>query len=358
MSTDARDEWRRAWRELRWRVGPGARQRALQAPHVRGVGNVDRVLALFVIASLPAALLGAWAAGQSLLAGAGGAPGWRGDAIRALGLPASAGQPLAELAAGLIVALPLLAVAVAVALAWETVFAAMRRRPTDPGWFMTAWLFTLLLPPTTPPWQVVIGLSFGLVLGCHIFGGTGRYIASPAVLGAIFLRFAYPSGDGASAWLDVAGSHTWWAATAAGPGGLGTGSALACLFGAAVLAAARIASARTLAGGVIGLGVGWFIAGALGDPVAPQWHAVLGSAAFCWAFTLTDPTVLPLTRPARWAHGILFGLLLILIREGDPTQPEGSLSAVLLAALCVPLLDFAALRWYRARSGGRLELRA
>ncbi|NIW24178.1 MAG: hypothetical protein GWN29_06200, partial [Gammaproteobacteria bacterium] len=40
-----------------------------------------------------------------------------------------------------------------------------------------------------------------------------------------------------------------------------------------------------------------------------------------------------------WAYGILFGALVVILRMADPARPEATVSALLLASLCVPLID-------------------
>ena len=74
-------------------------------------------------------------------------------------------------------------------------------------------------------------------------------------------------------------------------------------------------------------------------------------------FVLTDASTLPLTRAGRWIHGLLFGALVVAIRVLDPTHPDGSLFAVLLATLFVPLIDYFVLRHHIAQTEGGLELR-
>ena len=59
-------------------------------------------------------------------------------------------------------------------------------------------LFPLTLAPTTPLWQVALGIAFGIIIGKEIFGGVGYNILNPALTGRAFLFFAYPaqiSGD-------------------------------------------------------------------------------------------------------------------------------------------------------------------
>ena len=82
-----------------------------------------------------------------------------------------------------------------------------------------------------------------------------------------------------------------------------------------------------------------------------------GSLPICLAFVITDPTTSSLSKEGRWAHGLLFALFVVAIRVLDPTHPEGSLFAVLLATLAVPLIDYFAVRRHVARAEGQLELR-
>ncbi len=67
-------------------------------------------------------------------------------------------------------------------------------------------MFALILPPNLPWWQVVLGISFGVVIGKEIFGGVGMNVLNPALTGRAFLYFAYPaeiSGD--AVWVAVDG---------------------------------------------------------------------------------------------------------------------------------------------------------
>jgi Na+-transporting NADH:ubiquinone oxidoreductase subunit B len=54
---------------------------------------------------------------------------------------------------------------------------------------------------------------------------------------------------------------------------------------------------------------------------------------------------------SRWLHGALVGVLTIALRVLDPSHPEGTLFAVLLAGLTVPLLDHGVLRFTLRRNG-------
>ena len=68
---------------------------------------------------------------------------------------------------------------------WEILFAVARKHPISEGFLVTGLLFPLSLPPTMPLWQAAVGISFGVVIGKEVFGGTGRNIldADPRPVG-------------------------------------------------------------------------------------------------------------------------------------------------------------------------------
>lgn len=268
--------------------------------------SVDRRMLQIVFASLPAVLVMLWSRGLG-----GGAVGHL-DALLA-GL-----EPFALLHV----------VALVVCLFWEVIFARMLDRPADAGWLMSAWLYAAILPPTVTPLVAALGITVGVVFGCHIFGGTGRYLVSPALLGAAFVSVSYPSLYAAS---------SWQAQTA-------TPFALASFAGAAWLIARGVVSWRTIGGGAAAalLTAMLFSAASGESSVNPwYWHLVTGTFAFGLCFIATDPTTMPLTRPARWLHGLMCGALVVVIRSAVPAQPEGTLSALMFAGLCIALLDHA-----------------
>ena len=106
------------------------------------------------------------------------------------------------------------------------------------------------------------------------------------------------------------------------------------LAGAVFLIVTRATSVHLVAAGITAI-----VIGSLFDGAPWYAHLMTGSFAFLLAFVATDPTTRPATPAACWAFGGLFGALTILLRTLDPAGPEGSLSALLLASLCVPLFD-------------------
>ena len=52
---------------------------------------------------------------------------------------------------------------------------------------VSCFLFTLTLPPSTPLWIAAIGIAFGIFFGKGVFGGFGRNIFNPALVGRCFV---------------------------------------------------------------------------------------------------------------------------------------------------------------------------
>ena len=317
---------------------------------------------------MPAMMVSAWNAGSQMLTL--DPAGQRAQMLGAFGLSMSAGDWQSSLVLGLLYIAPLLLVVGTVSLFWAVLFARIRGQPVDPGWLMTAWLFVLLIPADLSLLLAGLGISFAAVLGLHIFGGTGRYLVSPAALGALFVQFSYPNAGVVSVrtgWDDIAARIASGkdailpeiADTASAAGAVPT--LIACIAGAALLARAGVISWRLVMGGALGIALAATLAASLSEmPVANigwQWHLALGPLPICLAFVITDPTTSSFTREGRWVHGLMFAFLLVAIRVLDPTHPDGSLFAVLLATLSVPLIDYLVVRRNVARAGGRLEVR-
>lgn len=287
-------------------LAPGSAARTDGAPHLRAPGGTQALNLQFVLASLPCAALG----------------------IGSLG-----GQ--------FNLALPLLALLTVTF--WECLFAGLRRRPVDEGILLTAWLFVLLVPVDVALAPALISLSFAVVFGKAVFGGSGRYLVSPPLLGLVFLTIAYPdAGNGP-------------AASAPGPG-FEVAGAVACLIGAAWLIGTRSASWRVIAGVIAGAVASVLLAttgSALGDPAAPgtAWlwveRLTMGGFAFGAVFVATDPAASAMTNPGRWLYGMLAGLL---------APFAGVMYAILLASLVAPLFDAAAVALHVRRRSAAARL--
>jgi Na+-transporting NADH:ubiquinone oxidoreductase subunit B len=360
-----------------------------QPPFIRDAANVQRMWNYFVIASIPAWLIGLWSLGhQTNIAIADfrleEVPGWRAWLLEQSGIGFGAYDVLACFAHGLLYFLPIFVVALLVGAFWEALFASVRRRRVDEGLLMIAWFFALLLPATVPLYQVALGMTFGIVVGKLIYGGSGRYLVSPALLALAFLVFSYPSllfGEGA--WVPLAGydqptvlelvnDEGGLKVVAAvdydysqlflgdRPGAIGTVSTLGALLGALFLVWTGMASWRVMLGSLLGL-VGVAL---LSNLLAPDnglfavpwyWHFVLGGYVFGAVFIATDPVAGPMTDAGRWGFGLLVGGLTILIRLVNPSYYEGVMFAILLASVFSPLIDFVVVEMNIRRRRLRLQ---
>jgi Na+-transporting NADH:ubiquinone oxidoreductase subunit B len=253
---------------------------------------------------------------------------------------------------------------------WEVIFALVRRHEINEGFLVTGLLFPLTLPPAIPLWQVALGISFGVVVGKELFGGTGRNILNPALAARAFVYFAYPAQlSGEDVWVAVDGYTRATPLTvlssadpAAGmgavdvsmmdaflgimPGSLGETSVLACLIGALILVFTGIGSWRIMAATLIGGAAGAWMFTAIGSEtnamfgLGPLEHFVFGGFAFGMVFMATDPVSAAQTNTGRWVYGFLVGWVAIVIRVVNPAYPEGIMLAILLGNVFAPLIDW------------------
>ena len=241
-------------------------------------------------------------------------------------------------------------------------------------------MFSLTLPATIPLWQVAVGISFGVVIGKEIFGGTGKNFLNPALTGRAFLYFAYPaqlSGDAVWTAVDgysgatalgiaalsglegvLASGITWTDAFLGNvQGSVGETSTLAIFIGGFFLLLTRTASWRIVLGVFLGMTVLSTLLNWIGSDTNPMfnlpwhWHLVLGGFAFGMIYMATDPVSASMTNTGKWYYGALIGVIVVLIRVINPAFPEGMMLAILFANLFAPLID-----WFVVQSNVKRRL--
>jgi Na+-transporting NADH:ubiquinone oxidoreductase subunit B len=336
-----------------------------KGPHVRDSLDVKRFMSFVILALIPPLFFGIYNAGYQSCVVSGHTP----DFITAF-------------SNGLFIVLPLIVVSYGVGFFWEFLFAIVRKHSISEGLLVTGLLFPLTLPPTIPLWQAAVGISFGVVIGKEIFGGTGRNFLNPALTGRAFIFFAYPaqmSGD--TVWtvmctlkdnavdtfsgatplaistltetygkvevaLEKAGFTFTKLLLGTHPGSIGETSALLCFIGAVILIAVGIASYRIIIGGVLGVLVTGFLLNLVASDTSLPWlsmnpfyHLVMGGFAFGITYMATDPVSAPGMQTARWIYGFAIGALTVLIRVFNPAYPEGVMLSILFMNVFAPLLD-------------------
>ncbi len=240
----------------------------------------------------------------------------------------------------------------------ELIFAMIRKLPFDNFWFITPLVMTLLLPPTVPLWIAGVGSFFGYFFGKSIFGGAGKNIFNPALVGILFVTISFPQFLSTS-WLDpvtgVVGTQTPLSL-------LHSGQAFTYSWESLLYGETPGAIGETFRIGIIGLGlilmlvkaIDWkiplsllstvFIVTLIGYYVYPDGFAnpfyslFTGSLMLVAFFVATEPVTSPLSNRSKAIYGIGIGLLVVLIRNFG-TFPEGTVFAVILMNAVGALLD-------------------
>ncbi len=367
--------------------------RTREGSHVRDPMDTKRLMSMVIVALIPALLFGIYNVGYQYHIAQG--PG----ALEQAGL---AGCFLV----GLRYVLPIIVVSYAAGGVWEVLFSIVRKHEINEGFLVTGLLVPMIVPPTIPLWRVAVGVSFGVVIGKEVFGGTGMNVFNPALVARAFLFFAYPANISGDKVWSVVGSkvvdgysgatplavvaeasdlaskavsaapepilhtlnsfgsaggyqfadYSWWNAfIGLIPGSIGETSALMCLIGAIILIATGIGSWRIMLSCVVGLlvtaGVMNLFAPNPGSYLAlsPWHHLVLGGFAFGTVFMATDPVSASATNTGKLIYGFLIGMLSALIRTVNPAYPEGVMLAILFMNAFAPLIDHFVVQRHMAR---------
>lgn len=339
--------------------------------HIRDGNDLKRTMTFVVIATFFCILMAVYNTGyQANLALAelhlDKVANWRSIPMMVFGYNPS--NPLSCIAHGALYFLPIYITTLAVGGLWEVLFATVRGHEVNEGFLVSSMLYTLIMPPDMPLWQVALGISFGIVIGKEVFGGTGKNFLNPALTGRAFLYFAYPASiSGDSVWTAIDGytaatplglaangglaavtEHYSWMQTFFGfePGCLGETSTLAILIGACFLLYTRVASYRIMAGVFTGMVATSLLFNTIGSESNPMfalpwyWHLTIGGFAFGMVYMATDPVSAAMTNTGRWVFGLLVGAMTVLIRVVNPAFPEGIMLAILFSNMFAPTIDY------------------
>lgn len=230
--------------------------------------------------------------------------------------------------------------------------------------FITAIIFTLMLPISTALYAVVISCVFAILFGKLIFGGFGQNIFNPAALGraVIFAAFAKLSTDVVTAatpttimasdfkWLVVDSGMVEKLMESVGglqnlfvgmyPGALGETSALVIGLVGIVLAIRKVIDWRVpvvYIGTVFALTAGIAVFTGMGMWY-PLFHILSGGLMFGAVFMATDPVTSPTSAAGRVIFALGCGILTVLIRV-KANLPEGVLYSILIMNALSPMIE-------------------
>lgn len=229
-------------------------------------------------------------------------------------------------------------------------------------------LFVLTLPPYTPFWVAILGIVFGVFFAKGIFGGFGKNVFNPALVGRCFIYISFPSYL-VSQWTQPfsgfpgglvrfsGGADAITSATPLGqlsqgiigepsalllgthPGSLGETSALLIMLAAAYLIYTNTASYKIMVSSLLS-----FLASATviylfgATAINPVVSVLAGGFLFATVFMATDPITAPKKDNAKLVYGALIGFLVVIIRY-FANFTEGAMFAILIANTFVPLIE-------------------
>ena len=235
--------------------------------------------------------------------------------------------------------------------------------------FVTSLLFTLTLPPSVPFWVAAVGIAFGVVFGKCVFGGFGKNIFNPALVGRALIYVSFPAYMTVT-WTEpfsgLPGGFAQWssgidAATSATPmilmnkagvvtdylklflgnvsGSLGETSALIIILAAVYLMITKTASWKIIVSCLASFTILSSILYWTGVIAADPLFSILsGGFLFATVFMATDPVSAPRQEISKFIYGALIGIVAIVIRA-FALFTEGVMFAILIVNAFVPLID-------------------
>ncbi|QIM63753.1 electron transport complex subunit RsxD [Pasteurellaceae bacterium Orientalotternb1] len=303
-----------------------------------------------------------------------------------------------------------IAVAVSLAIGIEIGVAKLRQKPTtfylaDMSGVLTALILAMSIPPYSPYWLTLIGVAAALLLAKHIYGGLGQNLFNPAMVGYALLLVSFPlpmtswlpplallnepptlidsvsliftgvSTDGFSLHQLINSVDGVTSATVLD--GVKTAKTLQAVtseqfFANVWLGGWAQINLAFLLGGLfliykriihwqipVAMLVTFAIFGCISDLLSDtRWATHLqlfsGGMMFGAFFIATDPVSASITPKGKLIFGALIGFLVYLIRYHGTNYPDGVAFAVLLANICVPLIDhYTQPRLYGTKLGGK-----
>lgn len=240
----------------------------------------------------------------------------------------------------------------------EWVFAKIRKKKMGLSFLITPLIFALMMPVTMDLWIVAVGSAFGVLFGKMIFGGQGKNIFNPALVGILFVTVSFPLQMN-TRWLnpetDLVAAVTPLISLNRGltfdytvmdlllghvPGVIGETFRLGILILGLLLILLKVIDwripASLIATVLIVTGLGNILSPA--SFVDPIYSLFVGGLMFAAFFVATDPVSMPVKSWGRIVYGIGIGLLTVVIRN-FATFPEGLTFSIVIMNAIAPQID-------------------
>lgn len=295
----------------------------------------------------------------------------------------------------------IMAVSMAFAFLTEWFMASQRKGKISYACFVSAGIYALSLPPTTPLWIVAVGVIIAVLFGKEMFGGFGKNVFNPAIVGRAFVFVCFPielTGKFIPVFTGFPGGFSHWsiagleqspqyiaeaglkiidAVTSATPmwahrnygydssilslflgnigtvfqyegqkmilgaGSMGEVSALVIMCSCAYLLWTKTANWRltvsTLLGALISSIVFRYAFGIKTIPV-PLFTMFSGALFYAAVFMVTDPISAPKVTLSQWIYGFFIGTMIVVFRCKGIFS-GGAAFSILLGNVLAPSLD-------------------
>ncbi|QQK08646.1 RnfABCDGE type electron transport complex subunit D [Miniphocaeibacter halophilus] len=247
-----------------------------------------------------------------------------------------------------------------------------KRKKISEAVIITSILYTMTLPVSLPFWISAVGIAFGIFFGKMVFGGFGKNIFNPALVGRVFIYINFPNPL-TIAWNEAAkglpggfGAFTLPhidALSTATPmlafrnegvltnisdllignvsGAIGETSKVLIILAAIYLIYKKVASWQIMAGSVLGFSVLSGILNLMGVETIPNpiYGMLLGGFLLGTVFMATDPISAAKTVPGKWIYGLIIGIVTVIIR-GFALFSGGMMFAILMGNTFAPIIDY------------------
>lgn len=267
----------------------------------------------------------------------------------------------------------------------EVIFETYRNGSPTESVLVSGALYGLSLPPYTPLWIAAVGMIFGIVFGKQVFGGFGRNVFNPAIVGRSFVYVCFPlhltsqwMAPAQQAWGRLTQYTDLDAMTSATPlisfkqgealtnladlfwgnisGCIGETCVPAILLGGAYIVYKGAADWRyplSCLAGAMSLNA---VLSLMGVPqvMDPMRNLLSGSLLFGAFFMVTEPVSGCAKPVAKILYGFMIGCLWIVIRSFSGF-PEATSFAIILGNTFGPLFDEAVMALQKKR---KTELQA
>ena len=225
----------------------------------------------------------------------------------------------------------------------------------DGSALVTGILLGLCMPPTVPLWIVAIGSCVGIGIGKHVYGGLGKNLFNPAMVGYVAILVSFPEqlthfdaltgatalevvSHRGSSTLSELGNHPSFGYFGA------TGYEwVNCAFfvGGVYLVAVRIISWHMPLAVLLGVAfpaVLFFDGGSAASWGSPLFHLFAGGTMLTAFFIATDPVTSPSNLTQIWIYGLFVGIAAMMIRKYG-AWADGLAFAILLANILLPFIE-------------------